>query len=670
MAQFALPFIGHGGDYNPDQWRDRPDILEEDIRLMKLSGCNLMSVGIFAWTALEPREGEYDMDWLEQVLDRLHQNGISAFLATPSGARPAWMSCKYPQVLRVQPDGKRALHGGRHNHCFTSPVYRNFVRNMNSALAKRFGSHPAVVGWHISNEYGGECHCELCQEAFRDFLKARYGTLDALNHAWWTGFWSKTYTDWAELHSPSPIGESALHGLNLAWQRFVTEQTKNFLSAEIAPIREYCPELPVTTNLMEFYGQLNYFELAKPIDFASYDSYPRWGESDYAHTALKASFNFDIMRALKQKPFALMESVPSQVNWQPVCKLKKPGMHLLSSLQAVAHGADTVMYFQWRMSRGGSEKFHGSVVSHAGHEHTRTFRDVSAVGDALQKLPSVLGAMPNAKAALIFDTENRWALDDCQGPRREKRLLETALMHYEALKRQGIDVDVIDETCDFSAYSLICAPMLYMLRPGVAERLTQFVKRGGTLVCSQFTGRVDEDDLCFLGGFPGPLREALGLWIEETDALYDGETNAILTNGNSYACDTMCDLIHAENAEVLGTYAEDFYAGTPALTRNRLGAGSAYYIASRPEQRFLNAFYARLTDEAGVPRLIHTLPEGVQVASRTNGDTTTLFVMNFGNAPAVVTLPAGRDLLAKQDTVGGECELAPVSIRVIQYAAR
>ena len=414
MPELKLPFFGHGGDYNPDQWRDRPDVLEEDVRLMKLAGCNLMSVGIFAWSALEPEEGRFDFGWLEDVLDRFAENGIFAFLATPSGARPAWMSEKYPEVLRVREDGLRNLHGGRHNHCFTSPVYRGFVRRINAALAERFGRHPAVVGWHVSNEYGGECHCERCQEAFRAFLKEEYGSLDALNRAWWTGFWSKTYTDWSQLHSPSRFGEAALHGLNLSWKRFVTRQTVDFMRAEVAPLRAAAPDLPVTTNLMTLYEGLDPFRFASVVDFASFDSYPRWGADDEAEAAM-AALNFDIMRCILRRPFALMESTPSQVNWQDVCKLKKPGMHLLSSLHAVAHGADTVQYFQWRKSRGASEKFHGAVVDHVGHEHTRTFRDVAEVGRVLPKLAGALGAPTPARVALIFDWENRWALGDSQG---------------------------------------------------------------------------------------------------------------------------------------------------------------------------------------------------------------------------------------------------------------
>ena len=664
MPTLNLPFLGHGGDYSPDQWRDCPEILKEDIRLMRLAGCNLMSVGIFAWSALEPEEGKYDFDWLEDVLDNMHAAGISAFLATPSGARPACMSQKYPEVLRVRADGGRNLRGGRHNHCFTSPVYRAFVNKINAALAERFGRHPAVVGWHISNEYSGDCHCELCQAAFRDYLKEAYGTLSALNHAWWNGFWSHTVTDWEQIHSPTPIGEMSVHGLSLAWQRFVTRQTADFIRAEAAPLRALTPQLPVTTNLMELYGQLNYFELSKAIDFASYDSYPRWGGPDEEWTAAVAAFNYDLMRCLKQQPFALMESTPSQVNWQEVCKLKKPGMHLLSSLQAVAHGADTVQYFQWRTSRGSSETFHGAVVDHVGHEHTRTFRDVQDVSRALQKLNGLQGKMPEAPVALIWDTENRWALDTCEGPRRDKHYLETVLEHYRALSRQGVNIDVIDETRDFSGYQLVAAPMLYMLRPGVAERLTEYVKSGGALVCTAYTGRVDRDDLCFLGGFPGPLRKALGIWCEEIDGLYDDERNGIRMNGRVYPCRDLCDLIHAETAQVLGTYEKDFYAGQPCVTRNSLGAGAAFYVATRPEADFLDDFYSAIFDEIGVKPLVDHLPAGVQVAQR--GDM--LFVMNFTRGPVSVALPKGTDALTGEE-VGGKTELGVNGIRVIRLPA-
>lgn len=667
MSELKLSFIGHGGDYNPDQWRHIPGTLDEDIRLMKKSGCNLMSVGIFSWAALEPEEGVYDFDWLEEVLNKFAENGIYAFLATPSGARPQWMSKKYPEVLRVNELGIRHIHGVRHNHCFTSPVYREFVRKMNTALAEKFGTHPAVVGWHISNEYGGECHCDLCQNAFRAYLKDTYKTLDNLNQQWWTGFWANTVTDWEQLHSPGKMGETHVHGLNLSWKRFVTHQTIDFMNAETEPLRRITPHLPVTTNLMTFFSGLDYFRFGKAFDFASFDSYPAWGkDTDDETEALNAAFNYDMMRCILGKPFALMESTPSQVNWQEVCKLKKPGMHFLSSLQAVAHGADTVQYFQWRKSRGSWEKFHGAVVDHVGHENTRTFREVTEVGDALKKLTGVLGSNTKAEVAIIYDLDTRWALDNSQGPRVEKHYVETLMEHYRALTRQGVNIDVIDQSYPLDGYKIVAAPLMYMVKPGVAEKIEAFVENGSTFVATVRTGCVDQDDLCFLTGFPGPLRKVLGIWAEECDGLWDGEKNGfLLPNKETYSCCDMCDIIHAETAKVVAEYASDFYAGSPAVTVNDFGAGKAWYIASRPEQAFLDMLYKKLLDQAGVKRLIENLPTGVQVTTREGENGKYLFVMNFARKPVQVTLPAGMDALTGE-AVCGNADLPANGIYVLK----
>ena len=296
-----FPCILHGGDYNPDQWRATKEIWLEDMRLARLARINTLSVGIFAWAALEPEEGRFDFSWLDEVMDLMAENGIAAVLATPSGARPAWLSRKYPEVLRVNEDRRRILHGVRHNHCYTSPVYREKVKNINTKLAERYKDHPALAVWHISNEYGGECHCELCQEAFRKWLKKRYGSLDALNAAWWTAFWSHTYTDWSQIESPSSIGEVSVHGLTLDWKRFVTEQTADFMKAEMEPLRRLTPNVPCTANMMGLYDGLNYYRLSEEMDIASWDNYPIWrsDESD-ADTALLTSMVHDMNRRLKR----------------------------------------------------------------------------------------------------------------------------------------------------------------------------------------------------------------------------------------------------------------------------------------------------------------------------------------------------------------------------------
>lgn len=633
----------HGGDYNPEQWKETPEILDEDMRLMKLSHCNAMTVGIFSWVSLEPSEGKFTFDWLDKIMDKLAQNNAYAILATPSGARPAWMSQKYPEVLRVSPNRIRNLHGERHNHCYSSTVYRQKTRLINQKLAERYKNHPALLIWHVSNEYNGECYCDLCMEAFREWLKNKYdNNLDKLNHEWWAGFWGHTYTSWSQIEAPAPHGELSLHGLVLDWRRFVAHQTLDFFKSEITPLKEITPDIPVTTNFMGTYPFLNYWKLASSVDVISWDSYPPWhGDEPDWKVACKTGFVHDINRSLKDgKPFMLMESTPSLVNWGIVNKLKRPGMHLLSSIQAVAHGADTIQYFQWRKSRGSSEKFHGAVVDHCGHEFTRVFRDVTEVGQVLEKLDEIIGTTVRPEVAIIYDWENRWSIDELQGLRKDKKDYEyTCQKHYETFWKNGIPMDVIEMDSDFSTYKLLIAPMLYMIKPGVSERIENFVKEGGTFVATYWSGIVNENDLCFLGGFPGPLRKLLGVWSEEIDSLFDQDVNYIIPTGDNtlklkeqYETRIYCDLIHAETAKVLANYNSDFYAGRPALTVNKYEKGKAYYIAFRNDADFLTDFYNSLISDLNIRKVLDVnLPEGVTIQLRTDGEKEFVFILNFTN---------------------------------------
>lgn len=381
MKEFATlhPHFLHGADYNPDQWRSYPEVLNQDADMMQQAHCNCMSVGIFSWAVLEPEEGEYCFAYLDRTIEDLAAKGIKTILATPSAARPRWMAEKYPEVRRVNINGVREEYNTRHNHCYTSPIYREKTKAMDRLPALRYGSNPNVILWHISNELGGECHCELCQAAFREWLKKKYDNdLDKLNHAWWSAFWSHTVTDWEQIHSPKTHGEpkEIMTGLYLDWRNFVTYQTTDFMRMEIETIRETGSKIPVTTNMMWTPQQIDYHYLAQYIDVASWDAYPSWHEQDQIRCAIDTAFNHNYFRSLKHKPFLLMESTPSNTNWQAVSKLKRPGMHRLASLQAIAHGSDSVQYFQWRKGRGGSEKFHGAVIDHNGKASGRVFEDV------------------------------------------------------------------------------------------------------------------------------------------------------------------------------------------------------------------------------------------------------------------------------------------------------
>ncbi len=670
-----FPHLWHGGDYNPDQWLATPEIIEEDFRLMKLAHINSASVAIFAWAALEPEEGRFTFDWLDDIMERAARQGMAIVLATPSGAKPNWLAAKYPEVRRCTADGQREPQRGRHNHCYTSPVYREKVAIINRKLAERYRDHPALAAWHISNEYGGACYCPLCKAAFRTWLKRKYGTLDALNAAWWTAFWSHTFTDWEQIDW---IDET-VNGLALDWRRFVTDQTTDFMRWEIAALKAVTPDIPATTNLMGFFEPLDYWKLAPHLDVISWDNYPAYHDRpDQLRLAARVSMVHDLNRSLKGgRPFMLMESAPGPTNWMPINRLLRPGVHYLKSFQAVAHGADTVQYFQFRKGRGGAEKFHAAVVDHVGHEHTRMFAEVARVGADLQKLDCLVGAAFPAAVGLIVDWENWWALKGSQGPSAvAKNYLDWCLSHYIPFWNRGIGVDVINMDQDFDRYRLVIAPSLYLLRPGVAERLAAFVAAGGTLVTTYLTGIADENDRVFLGGWPGPLKDVLGVWAEEIDYLYEDERNRLVMLPNNalglegtYAVSDICDVIHAQGATVLATYGADFYAGQPALTVQRFGRGAAYYLAAKAEPAFLDAFYGRLA--ADLPRALATdLPAGVTAQRRTDGARDYIFLMNFTADPTVVALDAAayQDLLSGE-AVAEQVALGPYGVRMLARPA-
>lgn len=638
----------HGADYNPEQWLDYPEIFKQDIDLMKKARCNVMSIGIFSWAKLEPKEGFFDFEWLDNVINTLYENGINTILATPSGARPAWLSQKYPEVLRVEANRVRNLHGFRHNHCYTSPIYREKIKILNEKLAKRYANNPAVIMWHISNEFGGECHCELCQEEFRNFLKKKYKTLDNLNKEWWTTFWSHTYTSWSQIESPSPIGENQIHALNLDWKRFVTNKTIDFMNHEISVVKEYNPNIPATTNFMLYFEGLNYFKFKDHIDIISIDCYPEWHSENNIEVGYKTAAYYDIMRSIKDKPFMLMESTPSMTNWQRVSKLKKPSMHKLSSLQAIAHGSDTVQYFQWRKSRGSSEKLHGAVVDHYGKEDTRVFKDVANLGEILEKLELVCNSKTKSKIAIVYDWENLWALNDAQGPRNIGLNYNDIVMeYYKIFWELGINVDFVDMECDIDKYDLVVAPILYMTRNRYQDKIRTFISQGGNFVLTYFSAIVNDTDLCYLGGFPGDLMDVFGIRSEEVDALYDNEVNTIkrYKDNKLYKCTHICDLIHANEAKVLAEYSSDFYKGRPALTENEYGKGKAYYIASRNEDEFNRDFLTNLVDKIGIEQNLDTaIPEGVTISKREDDNNEYLFIQNYSDKDKEVLLNKSKYL--------------------------
>ena len=671
--KILFPQIGglvHGGDYNPDQWLDRPDILEEDIRLMKKAGVNSVSVGMFSWAALEPTEGEFTFGWLEELIENLYQNGIYTILSTPSGARPAWLDAAYPEAMRVDNRGMRNHHGRRHNHCMSSPKYREKLAIINRKLAESFGSHPGVIMYHISNEFGGDCYCEHCTKKFREYLAEKYDNdIEKLNKAWWTSFWSHHYNNFEQIEPPFENGETSVMGLNLEWKRFTTWITNDFMQFEIDVLRSVTPNIPTTANLMRLFGGLDYRKMAPNMDVVSWDNYPTF-HNDYetfAETMSETAFQHAVMRGLKrEKPFMMMESAPGLVNWHPVNKIKRPGVHRLACLQAVACGSDSVQYFQWRKGRGSYEQFHGAVVDHLGTDDTRVFKEVAEVGELLKKLAPVAGTTVKTKAALLFDWDNRWAIWDVKALADEtKKYEETCQGIWQEFLKLGVDMDVVGSDEDLSDYSVVVAPMLYLLQPGTAENLKRFVERGGQLLATYFTGYVDAEQLCYLGGFPGDgLKDLFGIISEEIDTFYPSDRNGLVwEDGSKWEVIDYAEILRVQDAKVLARYTDDFYKDTAAITCKEYGKGKAYYVAARVTPQQMRPLFETLLKDGDVE--MHKLPEGVWYHERVGEEGCYGFYLNCNTEPVCVDGVEGFEMLTGV-TLDGEMEMTSYDVKVVK----
>ena len=434
----------YGGDYNPEQWPE--EIWEEDMRLFKLAGIDEVTLNVFSWAALQPSEDTYNFEKLDKIMDLVEANGLKVFLATSTAAHPAWMAKRHPDILRTEFSGMKRKFGSRHNSCQNSPTYQKYSVLLAKKLAERYGERECVIGWHICNEYGGECYCENCEKQFRVWLKEKYGTIEEVNKAWDTSFWGHTFYDWDEIVLPNMLSEhfepdrTTFQGISLDYRRFNSEGMLKCYQAEAAAIRSVVPDAKITTNLMGFYKPLDYQMWAKSMDFISWDNYPA-NEDPYSRIAM----NHDLMRGIKGgQPFVLMEQTPSVTNWLAYNALKRPGVMRLWSYQAMAHGADAVLFFQMRRSIGACEKYHGAVIDHVGTENTRVFREISQLGKELQQLgDKTLGARSRAKAAILVDWDNWWAIEYSAGPSRDLKYLDEVFLYYRALEEQNYAVDII-----------------------------------------------------------------------------------------------------------------------------------------------------------------------------------------------------------------------------------
>lgn len=660
-----FPRIFFGGDYNPDQWPEENWL--EDARLMQEAKVNLVSLGIFSWAKLEPRPGVFDFAWLDRLMDLLHSHGVSVDLATPTAAPPAWMVSLHPEILPVTAEGVTLWHGSRRHYCPHNPDYRFYARRIAKTLAEHYKGHPALVLWHVDNEYGGHveaCYCERSAAAFREWLQQRYGSLEKLNLAWGTAFWSQVYGDWVEIQPPRSAPAQRNPTQQLDWARFSSDSWLACFDDQQAILKEITPEIPVTTNFMRFHKPIDYFKFARHEDVVSIDSYPDPAQSDWM---VKAGMTFDLTRSLGQgAPWILMEQAASQVNWRQRNAVKRPGLMRIGSLQALARGANGVLFFQWRQSRAGSEKFHSAMLPHAG-TGSRTWREVKALGDELLRLDGLLSGRVEAKVAILMDWQNWWALELESKPSDDLKLMPNLENLYRLLFERNVTVDFAPPDGDLRRYNLVIAPNLYLVSERGAANLNAYVANGGTLLMSYFSGIVDENEHIRLGGYPAPFQEMLGLSIEEFVPYQIGEINSVRTcDGKRFENGFWADVIHLQGAEALAEFQQDYYAGDAAITRHPYGRGAAYYLGTELEESGLDWLMERVLAQAGVQPVLSVIPAGVEGIVRSNTAKEWLFLLNYNDAPVEIALDRnGVDLLTGRH-VTGQVELPANGVAVIE----
>lgn len=630
-----VPHIAFGGDYNPEQWGEK--VWLEDAKLMQEAGVNLVSIAIFSWSMIERTEGEFDFTWLDRVISILHDHGIGISLATATASPPAWLSKKYPDILAVQQNGVPYQPGSRQHYSPNSKRFRNAVEKLVKKMAERYGNHPAVKMWHVNNEYAchlAECYSEESLQAFRQWLKNKYTTIDELNKGWGTAFWSQRYNDWDEIQFPVNLPTFYNPSQKLDYKRFMNDAIFDLYLLEKNILREMTPDIPIFTNFMYEFKPLNYFQWAEELDLVTWDSYPDPREGKpYRH-----AMHHDLMRSLKHgQPFYLMEQVTSHVNWRDINLTKRPGEMRLWSYSNIARGGDGVMFFQWRQGRAGAEKFHGAMIPHSNNPESRTYQEVKQLGNELKKLDDLVGARTDSEVAIIFEWENWWAVEHEGKPHNQLSYLDQVYQYYNVFFENNIAVDFVHPEQDLSKYKLVIAPMLYLMTEDIAENLQTYVSNGGNLVVTFFSGIANENDHIHLGGYPAPIRKLLGITVEEFAPMADNQYNTLISNGSEYSATLWADIIQLEGAKAAAYFNEEWYQNKPAVTVNSFGKGRAFYIGTNPDEAYLENFIQGLLGDLTI-RSPLSVPNNVEVTERKTEDKQFIFILNHNRTEVTINL--------------------------------
>jgi len=649
----------YGADYNPEQWPEA--VWKQDANLMREAGVTMVTLGVFSWARLQPAEDEWDFGWLDRLMDLLHSRGVAVDLATATASPPAWFVRRHPETLPVTAEGVRLEFGSRQHFCPSSPVYREAATRLARKIAERYAEHPALALWHINNEYGdhiAECFCDVSAEDFRRWLRERHGTIAQLNFAWGTDFWSQRYADFAHIEPPRKAPGPVNPGQLLDWRRFSSDALLACFLAERSVLKEVTPDIPVTTNFLSMRKNLDYWKWAANEDVVSNDAYPDPADAS-AHVS--AAMNYDLMRSLAgNRPWLLMEQAPSAVSWRAVNVPKTPEQRRLWSLQTVARGADGVMHFQWRASRAGAEKFHSALLPHNG-THSRGWRETVRLGEDLAHLAEIAGTRIESTVAIILDWNSWWALEAEDHPSSRVELRDQILSWYSVLHRWNHVVDFVPPDADLTPYKVVLAPNLYAISTENASRLTDYVHGGGYLVVGFFSGIVDELDHIHQstdgsgGGYPGPLKEVLGVTVDEWWPIPDGHSTAVAFTADEEAAKAKKKHHHgysgigyhhtpsaARWSEWLGTttartvahYTHGPLKDRPAVTCNEFGDGRAWYVSCDLGPDIEKVLGEAVRPAVVWPSLASTLAfNGIEVVCRSSESHRYHFLLNHTDNP-------------------------------------
>lgn len=648
-----------GADYNPEQWPEAT--LAEDVALMQQAGFTFATVGVFSWALWEPTPGDYKFERLQSILDTLHEAGIMVDLATGTASAPPWLARLYPDAMPVTREGLQLSHGSRQTWCPSNPDFGERSLALVKELATRFGDHPAVRMWHVGNEFGCHnlmCFCGISADDFRGWLKDRYTTLDALNHAWGTTFWSQRYADWADVIPPRTTTAIPNPGAELDWRRFCSDASLRQYLAERDLLRSITPDIPITTNFMvgHAFDGLDYHQWAPHQDVISNDHYLG---SHLDQPEIELALSADIIRGLAGgNPWVLMEHSTSAVNWQPVNLAKAPGQMLRDSLSHVARGADTVAFFQWRASRSGAEKYHSALVPHAGKDSC-VWHEVCELGEVLGKISEVEGSRTQSRVALVHNWDSLWTTDGDSTPSEHHRYMTEVNRWYAACWRAGLSVQGVAPGDSLDGFDVILAPGLHVVTDAEIANITKAVESGAHAVITYFSGTVDELDHVRLGGYPGGFAELLGVHFDEFAPLLPGQTAALRsTSERVQLAGNASGSIWTERGraddgtEVLADYADGPSQGSPAMTRRTVGNGSAWYVSTSPDDASIDSLIAALSDDSGVSPTVPGLPEGVDAVRRVGEQASYLFVLNHTDQEVAVPV-VGHDLITGTESTDG-----------------